>query len=1547
MATRTHHLSQTLSSIQSDLMEAVLTDFESDLKRGLSCNFDDYLARAPESRASLLMELLHIDLEFRLKQGESIRVDQYLTRYPELWAEPDRVADLIFAEYRVRRVKEPGLNLEAYVARFPELADKLHARFVPEACEVVDSAPSAAMQIGRYRVERMLGEGGFGQVFLAVDETLGRRVAIKIPRREFMSHPRDAAAFLAEARTLASLSHPHIVAVHDVGVTPDGVCFVVSQLIDGRDLAHVLRESRFTPASAAELTATVAEALHHAHCKGLVHRDIKPANILIDSAGKPYVADFGLALAIADFDKEPILAGTPAYMSPEQARGEGHRVDGRSDIFSLGAVLYEMLANRQPFHAETRAKLLVQIATLEVRPPRQWNDALPHELERICLKALARRVSDRYTTAKDFAADLRQFLQSSSEPRNRSFPAAFSSNPREPAFGDSRSILQIIPKGLRSFDAQDADFFLKLLPGPCDREGLPESIRFWKTRLEETDPDRTFCVGLIYGPSGCGKSSLVKAGLLPRLSDHLIVVYLEATAEETESRLRKGLCKQCPELETQTSLKNMLSALRKGQGSPRGKKVVILLDQFEQWLHAKRGQQDSELVQALRQCDGGRVQCVVMVRDDFWLSATRFLRELEIKLVEGHNSALADLFDIDHAKKVLAAFGRAYEKLPDLEDDGKKQHEEFLTQAIQGLAEDGKVICVRLALFAEMMKGKPWTTRALKEIGGAAGVGVSFLDGTFSASTAPPEHRYHQEAARAVLKALLPSPGTDIKGHMRSSAELMAASGYAKRPHDFDDLIRILDSEIRLVTPTDPQGLVDESGLRTTTSVKTTSPAECSDEPTVSYYQLTHDYLVPSLRDWLTRKQKETVRGRAELLLADRSQAWNARPEIRELPSLLQWAKIRLLTSRRNWTPAQGKMMRRAGKRYAFRGLLYFACLVLIGAIAWDMYGHFNAKVLCDRIQEAKTEQVQGIVREMAPYRSWVNPMLKRAAKQMPEGEQSLKRLHLSLALAPVDPAHVEILYDHLLNRAAEANEAVAIRRALRDQKGHDPERLWGVLENAKNDPDRRFRAACALAELDPVNPRWQKNAEHVAEMLVIQEPFVVAQWTEAFRPVGKLLIPSLANFIEEDKRSGAEAGLIATVFGKFAADLPEAYLRLEQRLTTAAQPTITPKQLANIAASLMLIGRTEMIWPLLKHSPDPTLRSFLIERFGPMGVAPKLLIAQLEQEKDASIRTAILLSLGEFGLNRLSGSDRRALLPRLQRTYLEDPDPGVHGAVERLLRLWRADDVLAEMDRTLASEGLTKNRRWYVSPQGQTMTRVQPGEIWIGEDDERRLLRVEGAFAIASKEVAIAQFVAVMKRPPQGNNDAPNCPITSITWHDAAEYCNLLSKLEKIPEEQWCYLPVYNGAVKIGMKTAPGFLERTGYRLPTEAEWELACRAGSTTEFSFGAAEELADKYAWHFGNSPTRCRAVGSLKPNDLGLFDTHGNALELCHHTPALDAKPEAKEPSEETPKPMGDVLVLRGGSFYDRVGDVRSTERIGTVPVIRDFDVGFRIARTIRP
>jgi serine/threonine protein kinase len=177
--------------------------------------------------------------------------------------------------------------------------------------------------IGRYRIERLAGRGSFGLVYRARDEPLDRLVAVKVPHARLVCRPEDAQLYLTEARTVANLDHPHIVPVYDVGSTAEFPCFIVSKFIDGMDLKTRIEQARPNPLEAAELAATVAEALHYAHKRALVHRDIKPGNILIAAGGQPYVADFGLALREQDFGKGHRYAGTPAYMSPEQARAKG------------------------------------------------------------------------------------------------------------------------------------------------------------------------------------------------------------------------------------------------------------------------------------------------------------------------------------------------------------------------------------------------------------------------------------------------------------------------------------------------------------------------------------------------------------------------------------------------------------------------------------------------------------------------------------------------------------------------------------------------------------------------------------------------------------------------------------------------------------------------------------------------------------------------------------------------------------------------------------------------------------------------------------------------------------------------------------------------------------------------------------------------------------------------------------------------------------------------------------------------------------------------
>jgi formylglycine-generating enzyme required for sulfatase activity len=959
--------------------------------------------------------------------------------------------------------------------------------------------------------------------------------------------------------------------------------------------------------------------------------------------------------------------------------------------------------------------------------------------------------------------------------------------------------------------------------------------------------------------------------------------------------------------------------------------MLIVLDQFEQWLHAKYNEKNTELVQGLRQCDGRRVQSIVIVRDDFWLAVSRFVRDLEVDLLPGHNIALVDLFDLDHAKNVLAAFGRAFGRLPEEPEAISKEQTQFLSRAVLGLSQESKVICIRLALFAEMTKGKPWTPATLKGMGSIEGIGVTFLEDTFSAQTANPKHRLHQRAAMAVLKTLLPESGIDIKGPMRPYAELLAVSGYANRPGDFDELIRILDTEIRLITPTDLEG--QEGGSASQVKGR------------ARYFQLTHDYLVHSLRDWLTRKQKETRRGQAELLLADRAAVWNARPENRQLPSLWQWLSILWRTRKKHWTAPQRTMMRKASWYHVVRGWFVALVLVPLGGLAcWEGHGRLKAHTLRDRLLEANTADVPGIVKEMVPYRRWLDPLLRDALAKPKNVNDPRTQLHASLALLPVDSGMVVYLYGQLLK--APPQEIIVIREALFEHKHALTEPLWTILENPKAGRDQRLRAACALASYAPDDPRWKKVRGDVAATLVSQEPFTIAQWTNALQPGEKWLIQPLAAFLIDEHGSPSTKSWVAKIYGMYAPRIPDAYALLENQLneisavdaSVDAKIALAKKQ-ASVGVALLVMGRGEKVWPLLKRRSDPTLRSYLIDRLASGGVDAKVLIARLDEEQDVTVRRAILLSLGEYGEDRLSEDQRLNLLARLLHLYRDDPDAGIHGASEWLLSQRHAADNLKRIDETMTTGKVGMGRQWYINRQGQTMIIVaKPGEFWMGEGKERHRQQVGRSFAIASKEVTVEQFLRFSNREQQfykQSSLSSDCPVYHVSWYDAGAYCNWLSKQEGIPMDQWCYMPNDAGKYETGMETTPNYLHRVGYRLPTDAEWEYACRAGAETAYSFGESEDLLRKYVWYLGNSLGKVHPGGKLMPNDMGLFDMQGNVRELTQY-------------SNRSTTVRGRLqLGYRGGSYIDQARFVTIGSHGSSLPAHKGMNLGFRLARTISP
>ena len=281
---------------------------------------------------------------------------------------------------------------------------------IPEDAPLPEGAPT---QLGNYELLEMIARGGMGVVYKARHTGLDRVVALKMIRSGILATPKDVERFQREARSAAKLHHPNIVTIHDIG-EQEGQHYYTMDYVPGENLAERARTRPFSPRQAAEITAAVAGAIHCAHQQGVLHRDIKPANVILTPNQQPRVLDFGLALILtddSDLTQTGTPVGSPAYMPPEQAAGQTGRIDARSDVYSLGAMLYELLTGRPPFQAATTLETLQLVIANEAVSPRRLNPALPRDLETICLKCLEKAPERRYQSAQELADELGRCLR--------------------------------------------------------------------------------------------------------------------------------------------------------------------------------------------------------------------------------------------------------------------------------------------------------------------------------------------------------------------------------------------------------------------------------------------------------------------------------------------------------------------------------------------------------------------------------------------------------------------------------------------------------------------------------------------------------------------------------------------------------------------------------------------------------------------------------------------------------------------------------------------------------------------------------------------------------------------------------------------------------------------------------------------------------------------------------------------------------------------------------------------------------------------------------
>ena len=1354
---------------------------------------------------------------------------------------PDRdLIDRVVARHLLKHAGDLSQSLAAIHSDQlkPPLATSLdgsHTSFGPqsrshfdpgdELLTTSDTLPIEPEQIryfGDYQLLGMLGRGGMGLVYKARQVSLDRIVALKMILAGQLSSHEQVARFRTEAQAAATLDHPGIVPIFEVGEHQSQHFFSMG-FVDGPSLAAKLQNGPLAPKQAAALVRKIALAVQHAHEHGIVHRDLKPANVLIGPNSEPKLTDFGVAKRLegdADLTATGEIIGTPSFMSPEQAAGKSKELGPPTDIYALGAILYALLAGRPPFQADSAADTLAQIIYDDPAPLRRLNASCPRDLETICLKCLHKTPARRYASAGELAADLQRWLD------------------HEP--------IQARP----TTSAERLWLF-------CRRRPTTAAVVLVSTVL--------ILLGLLVGYE----------------------LRLRQQAEFLVERL----------LEAETAA--VPAILHEMAEHPQY--VLPLL---------KRAQADVGQPMASR--EALHVSLALLPSDDAQL------RYLEQRLLHANPQELPIVRTVLEPCKT--------QLIPNL----WREAEQTATHGGDGLLQ------VAAALASYDRHSPRWKKIDVPVVD--ALVRQSPLHLTEWCQSLQPAHEHLVTPLAAVVSdrnadrsAMAKELATIVlREYAADVPELLAEVAMNAQPRQFLLLLPALEKH------------------RSAAIQRFRAELSRRLSPQWQNIPLQSEGIAP---DTETVKQIESAQG----LLAERFACCQAMKIADFLP-----------VSRQLWR--SGYRPSRCRPYAAARGTLVAAVWARDGR-QWQAHLGLSAGDILSRAEQQLANEFIAV--DVAGYldRDQGRPVEHYGglwAKRMSDGEDA--RIYVGVSYDDHDEVSRSIenagfSCQHALQAfwSTSGDEKFC---GVKHRTGGFSFLAWSQTRReyqAKDYPDRIAWDLDICAVRDVAMPAEhnalagdqrndsQGSDEHYASV------WQTSMRYEAMALCGLSAQEHLARcrqLVSEDYRpvaiSVASTGRTDT--------LQCASVWHRPLVLDSAKEQLAQRQAAAAVALLRLNGSSQ-IWSLLRYRSDPRLRSWMIDRFAAMGFSVQDIIERLEDEEDPDIRQALILCLRHG--DGITPDARQRLIRRLLQWYEHDPHPGIHSSARWLLCRWGQAGAVASIDHRFSTGKVLDNRRWYVTSQGQTMTLVRgPVEFLMGSpatepgrdsDECLHRKRIGHSFAIAATEVTTEQLKRFWNANPSfGPFRQQEQPPKAawVTWYEAAAYCRWLSEQENVPEDQMCYPSI--SMIKDKMRLPVDYLERTGYRLPTEAEWECACRAGTHTSRYYGEDDRLLPHYAWYIRNGSDGLCPVAALYPNAWGLFDVYGSTWEWCQdaYDGPTTTEPALTEDTEQNTQVVDeDNRVLRGGSRFSLPRFVRSANRKGTKPTQRDLN-GFRIARTHR-